>query len=124
MRNLNFEGQFSGKKAKVEVIVDLFQFEEDGVTIIYSPSFYLSGYGKDVEEAKQSWETTMEEFLRYTMNKNTFFTELEKLGWKSTNKKQCESPNLADLITKRDYLAEILNEKNFTKFDQRIAVPC
>jgi len=34
-----------------------------------------------------------------------------------------ESPHLASLITENDYLAETLNNKQFTKYDQSIAMP-
>ena len=127
MQNLNFSGNFSNDQAKVSVIVGVFQFQEDGNTIIYSPAFDLSGYGKDLKEAKHSFEVTLDEFLDYTIKKKTFVKELNRLGWKlkqsDIKKKKIKAPELATLITKNDYLAEILNEKNFTKFDQTISVP-
>jgi hypothetical protein len=61
--NLNFSGN------TIDVKVGLFQFEEDGPTIIYSPAFDLSGYGNSVEGAKSSFAESIEEFLRYTINK-------------------------------------------------------
>jgi hypothetical protein len=127
MQNLNFSGKFLNSQAKVSVTVGLFEFQEDGNTIIYSPAFDLSGYGKDLVEAKHSFEETLDEFLDYTIKKKTFVKELNRLGWKlkqsDIKKKKIKSPELATLITKNDYLAEILNEKNFTKFDQTVSVP-
>lgn len=127
MQNLNFSGNFSNSQTKVSVTIGVFQFEEDGNTIIYSPAFDLSGYGKDLNEAKHSFEETLDEFLDYTIKKKTFVKELNRLGWKlkasDIKKRKIKSPELASLITKNDYLAEILNEKNFKKFDQTIAVP-
>jgi hypothetical protein len=112
----------------MNLTVSLFQFEEDGNTIIYSPAFDLSGYGKNVKEAKQSFAVTIEEFLFYTLKKNTLAKELKRLGWNikinDVKKRKFKTPDLAELITRNDYLAEILNEKQFTKFDQTIAVPC
>lgn len=127
MQNLNFSGKFLNSQTKVSVTVGLFEFQEDGNTIIYSPAFDLSGYGKDLSEAKHSFEETLDEFLDYTIKKKTFVKELNRLGWKlkpsDIKKKRIKSPELATLITKNDYLAEILNEKNFTKFDQTVSVP-
>ncbi|MBS1559814.1 MAG: hypothetical protein JST69_13925 [Bacteroidetes bacterium] len=127
MQNLNFSGNFSNNQAKVSVTVGLFQFEEGGNTMIYSPAFDLTGYGKDILEAKQSFEETLDEFLDYTIKKKTFVKELNRLGWKlkqsDIKKKKIKSPELASLISKNDYLAEILNEKDFTKFDQTVSVP-
>jgi hypothetical protein len=127
MKNLNFSGSFSNKKAKVNLTVGVFQFEEDGNTIIYSPAFDLSGYGKNEKEAKVSFELTLDEFIDYTIKKKTIVKELTRLGWKvkfsDKKKRNIKGPELADLITKNDYLAEILNEKQFTKFDKVVSVP-
>ena len=128
MQNLNFEGHFDAASAKVDITVGLLQFEEGGNTIIYCPSFDLSGYGKNPEEAKKSFEITVAEFFRYTLNKKTLTKELNRLGWNikqaDVKNRKFKTPGLAELITKNDYLQEILNEKEFTKFDQTIAMPC
>lgn len=126
MENLNFTGKFAGKTGRVDVNVGVFQFNEDGTTIVYSPAFDLSGYGKDPQEARKSFEIAIEEFFTYTIHKNTLVSELKRLGWnvRSMKQKKIAAPSLAKQITQNDYLAEILNEKQFTKFDQTIAVPC
>jgi hypothetical protein len=128
MENLNYSGHFANNAAKVDVTVGLFQFDEDGRTIIYSPAFDLSGYGNNVAEAKQSFETTINEFLHYTTNKKTLVKEFKRLGWNlkvnNLKNRKIKSPDLANLIVKNDYLAEILNDKQFTKFDQTVSVPC
>ena len=80
MQNLNFEGHFDGASAKVDITVGLLQFEEDGNTIIYSPSFDLSGYGKNPVEAKKSFEITVAEFFRYTLNKKNSDEGIKSVG--------------------------------------------
>jgi hypothetical protein len=82
MQKLKFSGSFSGKKEKVSMSVGVFQFEEDGTTIVYSPAFDLSGYGKSPKQAKDSFEETLEAFLDYAIKKKTFVVELNRLGWK------------------------------------------
>jgi hypothetical protein len=128
MKNLNFSGQLTNKQNELDVFVNVFQFEEDGNTIIYCPAFDISGYGKTEVEAKESFQTVLAEFVTYTMNKNTFVKELRRLGWnvKGTLGKgtSFKIPGLSDLIQKNDYLQEILNEKQFTKFDHQVSIPC
>lgn len=130
MKNLNFSGQLINHKNNLEVFVNLFQFEEEGNTIIYSPAFDLSGYGKTEPEAKDSFQTALSEFITYTMNKNTLGRELKRLGWnvKVSDFKlrsfKTRTPGLSDLIQKNTYLQEILNEKEFIKFDHTISVAC
>lgn len=127
MRNLKLSDNFSNNQARVTLTVSVFQFDEDGTKIFYSPAFDLSGYGKDLQEAKHSFEETLSEFLDYTIKKKTFVRELNRLGWKlkksDLNNKKIKAPELASLITKNDYLAEILNEKTFRKFDKKVVVP-
>ena len=62
MNSLNLSDQ-SKNETEANVNVDLLQFEEDGRTIIYSPAFDLSGYGNNKEEAKASFEISIEEFF-------------------------------------------------------------
>jgi hypothetical protein len=59
----------------------LVEFEEGNVTIVYSPALDLSGYGYSPEEAKQSFSEALQEFFRYTNNKNTLDKVLKDLGW-------------------------------------------
>jgi hypothetical protein len=125
MQNPNFSGYFSNSDAKVEVTVSIFQFEENGITILYSPALDLSGYCQSLEEAKKSFETTIGEFFNYTIHKKTLAKELRRLGWSVKAKaRKLKTPGLTDLIKKHDYLVEILNEKQFTKFDHKVSVPC
>lgn len=53
------------------------------MTIIYSPALDLSGYGNTINEAKESFKIALEEFIRYTLNENTFNDVMKKLGWAS-----------------------------------------
>lgn len=59
--------------------------KEEGINYIYSPALDLTGYGKNVKEAKESFEVTLKEFIDYTDNKKTIFDELEHLGWLVNN---------------------------------------
>ena len=51
----------SNMKSKTDLIV----FKEDNVFIIHSPLLDISGYGYTKDEAKESFNITLEEFLRY-----------------------------------------------------------
>jgi len=79
-KKLTAKGTFKTKKAKVEVQVPVFEFTEDDVEIIYCPSLDLSGYGKTLKEAEDSFEIVLGEFLDYTTIKGTLVKELKSLG--------------------------------------------
>ncbi len=121
------EGKYSHGKNNLEFILSLIEFNEDDNIIIYSPAIDLSGYGKSREEAQKSFENAMEEFYRYTMNKGTFETILKKLGWNikgSKNKRKYIQPFLDKLLQEKEYLQEIVREKDFRKFQHQVNLSC
>lgn len=68
--------------------------------IIYSPALDLSGYGNTINVAKKSFKIALEEFIRYTLNENTFNDVMKKLGWASlraTNPFRLSDPFLNSL---------------------------
>jgi len=108
---------------QVDLGLSLVSFIEDGTYIIYSPSLDLSGYGDTEQEAKESFEIALKEFLRYTLNKRTLSKVLKKLGWKVSDKKRkYKEPNFDDLVKKKDYLADIVRDKEFQKINQNFNI--
>jgi hypothetical protein len=105
------------------VRLSLIEFEEDGLHFVYSPALDLTGYGKSPIEARESYNCAMEEFLRYTSNKETAHEVLESLGWTITKKKNISAPSLSELIKNRSYLEEIFTEKQFRKTDETVTLP-
>lgn len=120
--NLKGEKVFGTKSIKVDVQV-LF-FEEDNIHYAYMPSFDLTGYGNTEEEAKKSLTIVLDEFLRYTLNKNTLFIEMQRLGWKiKSKKKPMYAPQMSDLINTNDQLKDIVNSKQYTTSNYQVNVP-
>lgn len=120
--NLSGEKSFSGKTIKVNVPVIL--FNEEGVHYAFVPSFELTGYGRTQDEARESLTIVLDEFLRYTINKNTFLLELKRLGWKiKSKKKPMVAPQMSDLINTSEQLKEIVNYKKYTTSDFQVNVP-
>ncbi len=82
MSKLHVRADLGFENGKYHVGLSLVEFEEDNVTIIYSPALDLSGYGYNHSEAKISFTEALQEFFRYTHNKNTLDKVLKELGWK------------------------------------------
>lgn len=120
--NLTGEKIFGTKSIKVDLQV-LF-FEEDNIHYAFMPSFDLTGYGNTEDEAKQSLKIVLDEFLRYTLNKNTLFIEMQRLGWKIKSKKTTMyAPQMSDLINTNDQLKDIVNSKQYTSSNYQVNVP-
>lgn len=116
MAELHFQGSFNGGKYNINVGLSLFLWQEDGIHFVYSPSLDLTGYGKSEKEAKDSFQTTLSEFLSYTKNKNTIYDELEHQGWSVNRKKRrIHAPDFEEMLEDNEALKEILNKGGVQK---------
>ncbi len=120
--NLKGEKKFGSKSVKVDLQVLL--FEEDNIQYAYMPSFDLTGYGNTKEEAKESLTIVLDEFLRYTLNKNTLYIEMQRLGWKiKSRNKPMYAPQMSDLINTNEQLKDIVNSKQYSTSNYPVNVP-
>jgi hypothetical protein len=123
MSRFKFEGTYDDKKGNhIDPGLTLLAFQEDKIHFVYSPAFDLTGYGRTEEEASNSFRIALDEFLRYTVNKNTLYNELERLGW-NVKKKITKAPSIEDLAASNKYLAEILKEKDYKKIQETVKLP-
>ena len=109
---------------KIVINLQVFFFQEDDIFFAYMPSLDLTGYGNTPEEAKDSLTVVLDEFLKYTINKNTFLIELKRLGWKiKSKKKPMHAPQMTDLINSNEQLKEIVNSKQYSTSNYPVKVP-
>ncbi len=102
--------------------LSLIAFQEDKVHILFSPALDLCGYGNTVEEAKQSFVVSLNEFLDYTIKNKTLIDELKRLGWKISTNGKWSAPTPAYYIKNNDTFIDLWN-KPFRKFDKTITLP-
>jgi len=109
----------------IKISISLLSFKENDNYIIYSPALDLSGYGKNLEEAKGSFSEALNEFCRYTINKGTFSEVLKDLGWNIKKKKNTiyQQPYLDDMLRNNKYLSNIVRQKEFNRFNQEVNIP-
>lgn len=107
---------------QVNITLKLLLFKEDGVNFVYSPALELTGYGPGEEEAKKSFEIVLEEFVRYTENKDTIYSELERLGWWTVNrsKKRVEPPLEDALMEKNPIYRELRSNPHIRSSTSRL----
>ncbi|MGB3342498.1 MAG: hypothetical protein WBA61_01165 [Aequorivita sp.] len=108
--------KYSDGKKNVELEVSIFLWEEDAIFYVYAPALDLTGYGLSREEARQSFETVLEEFLVYTHNKKTIFKELENLGWAvNKKKKRVISPDFEDMLAENEHFKHLYKSKDLER---------
>ncbi len=123
-----FEGGFSNKESVVKVKLLLVHFrDEDDVHFIYSPHLDLTGYGKNVDDAKRSFEIVLEDFIDYTLKKKTLGKVLKELGWElkgSLKKpKKVLAPSITTVISNNEYVAEIFDKYPVNTYHKEVELP-
>ncbi|MFN2458759.1 MAG: type II toxin-antitoxin system HicB family antitoxin [Chitinophagaceae bacterium] len=121
--------RFSGKLLSkthptITVKMDLIEYEENSIFYVFSPALDLIGYGKTQQEARDSWQTVLEEYFSYTMNKKTLVRDLETRGWVvKRNKKQFTPPTFSWMLQNNEQLTEVYNKHDFKKVTEPISMP-
>jgi hypothetical protein len=119
-----FTGAWRSAGNAVKVNLSLILFAEDDNQIIYCPALEVSGYGKSEPEARESFETSLDQFLEYTLHKKTLSSELEKLGWRLHGKhKKASPPSMQQLLENNDNFNRIFNDHSFRKVDEQFEIP-
>lgn len=108
--------KYSDDCNNVELSVSIFLWQEDSVFYVYSPALDLTGYGLNKEEARESFETVLHEFIVYTHNKKTIYKELENLGWAvNKKKKRIISPDFEDMLFENEHFNHLYKSKDLVK---------
>jgi len=80
--NIGYTASFIHQKVTGKMQLSLFAFEDDGIHYVYCPALDITGYGHTDNDAKESFEKTLELYLNYTINKGTFAADLKAHGGK------------------------------------------
>jgi len=125
MGNYHVNANFKEKSGLVETNLNLISFKEDDSHIVYAAALDLSGYGKTEEEAIESFKEALEEFVRYTMAKNTIYIELARLGWNVSgkDKKVAHPPSFETLQEKNPQFQHMIESVPHTVIRQPMRIP-
>ena len=121
--NAKFSAEYIKSGKRLKVALNVFFWKEDSVYFAYSPSLDVTGYGVSEDEAKTSFEITLNEFIKYTANKDTLYEELEHLGW-SVNKKKhkMEVPSIDQLLNGNESFREVINSNKYRVEQKELAL--
>jgi hypothetical protein len=123
-----FEGGYENQSGSVKVMLLLFHFEDENrVHFIYSPHLDLTGYGNNIKEAKDSFAIVFEDFVDYTLKKNTLGKVLTGLGWavkgSVKNPKKVFAPSITSVIKDNEYVSEIFDKYPVNTYHQEVGLP-
>lgn len=116
---------WSEGNTKINFKLPFIAFKDSGAMVVYCPALDLSGYGSNEEEAEESFKISMDEYFKYTLNKETLFADLQRLGWKieKGGKKNLVPPNLSKLLNENENFSRIFNRHSFRKFVKTVSIP-
>jgi hypothetical protein len=128
MTDYLFQGGYKNKAGEVKVNLLLIHFkDESNIHFIYSPHLDLTGYGKNLKDAKHSFEIVFEDFIDYTLKKKTLGKILSNLGWelKGTLKRPRKilAPSITSVISQNKYVSEIFDKYPVNTFHQEVGIP-
>lgn len=120
-----YSGQVNQSQTLVKIKLPFISFKESDFFIIYCPALDISGYGLTEKEAEESFTITLNEYIKYTLNKKTFFSDLERLGWKvfKNKRKPLLPPEMTTLLNENDNFSRIFNHHSFRKFNKMVSIP-
>jgi hypothetical protein len=114
----------STQQKSIEVNLDLIEYQEADLYYAYSPALDLVGYGITPIEARQSWEIVLQEYITYTLNKNTLRKDLQSRGWAvKKGSKQFRPPTISWLLQNNKELANVYDKHNFKKSSTQVLMP-
>ncbi|MFA6400872.1 MAG: hypothetical protein WCX31_04495 [Salinivirgaceae bacterium] len=120
MKQHSITGSFKIKKGRVEIQLLLKGWKDDdsNVHFLYSPALDLTGYGNSINEAKESFEYMLNDFVDYSKKKKTIYKELERLGWSiNIRKKRSMAPDVEDLLQENETFRDLQNKKGVHDFE-------
>ncbi|MCX6257943.1 MAG: hypothetical protein NTW49_08640 [Bacteroidia bacterium] len=117
-------GTWHDKNQQVDFVLPLIMFEEDESKIVYCPALDLSGYGKNDNEAADSFKIVLDEYLIYTTRKQSLVADLKALGWRILKKgKELIPPDMALLLNQNQNFSRIFNSHDFRKTTTSVSLP-
>ncbi|MGV8964276.1 MAG: hypothetical protein ACOH2V_12980 [Candidatus Saccharimonadaceae bacterium] len=121
-------GNWTSGKNKITVNLSVILFNEEETVIAFCPALDIYGYGVNQEEAKSSFDIAIDEYFKYTINKNTLFTDLTSRGWKvhgsKTKKSRLDPPSMSELLFSNADFGDIFNTHEFQKLNRAVEIPC
>jgi hypothetical protein len=123
MSQLIFQGELKHNNDKINIVLQILLFEEDGIHIAYSPALDVSACGNTEEEAKEEFGSVLSDHLTYCLNKKTIFEDLRAHGWTIKSKKRIKSPTDEKLLQLNDTYRDIKENKQYKTIEREIIIP-
>lgn len=101
--------------------LNTFSFFEDGCEIIYCPALDLYGYGVTKQDARNSFDYVLENFINYTTKHGTLNKILFSLGW-IINEYENRPPTLNEMMEINEDLRNLIQNNTYTELEMDLKI--
>jgi len=106
----------------VKVKIKTIAFQEGNSFIVYCPALDISGYGDSVQDAQESFETSLEIYLEFATENGTLSEDLLNHGWTlSRYPVTLYSPPAID--DSNESIKKIVGAHSYQVLEESIALP-
>lgn len=121
----SFKAEYETANARINIVLGVYIFMDENIFIAYCPALDLSGYGKNEQEAKESFGEVMRQYIEYGLHKHTLVEDLQKHGWnvKSMKQRKFKSPNIETMMKNNPEFKDIIENKDYSKYSENIDIP-
>ncbi len=121
----SFKAEYDAGDSKLNCVLGVYIFVEDGMYIAYCPALDISGYGENEYEAKKSFSEVMRQYIEYCLHKNTLVKDLQKHGWKVKSMKQRKftSPDTVTMMKKNPDFKDIIENREYSRYMENFSIP-
>ncbi|MCC5918719.1 MAG: hypothetical protein JJU02_15470 [Cryomorphaceae bacterium] len=128
MKNLSARGHYNNSSMNIQVQLHIIMFYEEETYFVYAPALDLVGYGDTEDEAKESFDVVLKEYLDYTTKKDTIFIDLQRLGWQVKRAKKSRPkvspPSYEDLVVNNEKLKNlVIGMRDMSIRSRNVSIP-
>ena len=119
MKTQQFNGRYPLKHGTgITVSLPVIFYKEENIHYAYCAALDLFGYGYSEEEARKSFEITVQMTLETAVEKGTLSALLASCGWQEN-----KPPKTSDLVTRCTDLVHILDKMSYRVEEEKIQLP-
>lgn len=126
MAAISVKSGANGQPASIEMRLPVILFKDDqNYFIAHIPVLDLSGYGLSEEEAKESLDIVLNDYITYAIKNNTLHDDLISHGFIFNKKDHTVNPPTLTKSVKlfSTNLIEVLENRPYTKIDKSVSIP-
>lgn len=120
MANTNPKNYIRIANGHVDARLDVLFYSENGIYYAFAPAIDLVGYGLTQEEARASFGTVFQEYIKFGVENKTLDRDLQRHGWQSQGRRFA-SPGFVVVLQNNKQLQKVVTTRDYAKASENFA---